>query len=429
MLFVLLLTGRAAGLLRGAPDNDDTRVLLDADTVRVGHADAKYGVPYLNATVEGREHGCLGCPPQLFASYLAHLSGGQPPTVASHQLLAQEFWPRRDVLQQMWKDRRLVLGSVGGLTDVGFADSLVALARTAPRVSDRNLSAAALPDGAMSRYHVGVHTEGAEYSGAAMRTEMHGVWPKIDELKYVEGDTAEANKERAHGVLKRVKQKFEFYRARCLAQQCQAVQDFPKGGAQTALLGTVACTPEDAAHDCVYAEARQCQSGSCGHAWAEFPRYHGLGKLLEVQRGRCSELSRVAYGMFLTLGYDTRMVIDFTDHVWTEVRIPRGPEGKWYHGDPSEGVFDRPLMYEKGWGKKLTFVFGVTPHSVEDVSARYTADHAAMVQRRGLNEAGLQRELAKANHRVQFEQPMQRWGYSDTAGSTLEDVAVLGQFL
>merc|ERR1719506_82007 len=109
MLFVLLLTGRAAGLLRGAPDNDDTRVLLDADTVRVGHADAKYGVPYLNATVEGREHGCLGCPPQLFASYLAHLSGGAPPPVKSHALLAHDFWPRRDVLQQMWQDRRLVL--------------------------------------------------------------------------------------------------------------------------------------------------------------------------------------------------------------------------------------------------------------------------------------------------------------------------------
>lgn len=421
-MLALLLTG-AAGLLRGAPDND-VRVLLDADSVRVGRADAKYGVPYLNASVGGREHGCLGCPLPLFASYLADLAdaAGEPPRVQSHALSAAEFWPRRDVLQQMWQDRRLVLGSVGGLTDVGFADSLVALARTSPRVHQPNASA-------VSNYHVGVRTEAAEYSGTAMLTEMRALWPKVDELAYVKG-ADEANKKNAQEVLKRVKQSFEFYRARCLAgPKCDG--GFPKPPAtQTSLLGTVACTPEDAAQgDCVYAEARRCESGSCGHAWAEFPRFHGLGKLMQVQRGRCSELSRVAYGMYLALGYDARMVIDFTDHVWAEVRLPRGPEGQWFHADPSEAVFDRPLMYEKGWGKKLTFVFGVTPRSVEDVSARYTADHAAMVQRRGLDEAGLQRQLATANHRIQFEQPMQQWGYSDTAGSTLENVAVLGAFI
>jgi hypothetical protein len=420
-----LLTGLVAGLLRGAPDND-VRVLLDAASadIKVGHADAKYGVPYLNATAGGREYGCLGCQPALFADYLKHLQPGgasEAPAVQSHSLLAQDFMARRDILQQMWQDRRLVLGGVGGLTDMGFADSLVSLARTSPRVYERNAS------GVVSKYHVGVETEEAELSGSALLDEMRETWPKIDDLAYVAGDD-EANKKHALNVLQRVKSKFEFYRTRCLATSCPA-DSFPKPpAAQTTMLGTVACTPEDAAHDCVYAEARRCESGACGNAWAEFQRFHGISKLLEVKRGRCSELSRVAYSMYLALGYDARMVIDFTDHVWTEVRLPRGPEGQWYHADPSEAVFDRPLMYEQGWGKKLTFVFGVTPHSVEDVSARYTANHALMVQRRGLADPQLAEQLKNANHRIQFEQPMQHWGYGDT-GSTLENVAVLGAFM
>ena len=59
----------------------EVRVLLDAAsadnaTIKVGHADAKYGVPYLNATAGGREYGCLGCQPALFADYLRHLQPG-----------------------------------------------------------------------------------------------------------------------------------------------------------------------------------------------------------------------------------------------------------------------------------------------------------------------------------------------------------------
>ena len=34
----------------------------------------------------------------------------------------------------------------------------------------------------------------------------------------------------------------------------------------------------------------------------------------EVKRGRCSELSRVAYGAYLALGYDARMVAPRAPH-------------------------------------------------------------------------------------------------------------------
>ena len=56
--------------------------------------------------------------------------------------------------------------------------------------------------------------------------------------------------------------------------------------------------------------------------------------------------------MLASLGYNVRYVLDFTDHVWVEVRLPTASkDGRWVHADPSEGVLDNPLMYEKGWGR------------------------------------------------------------------------------
>jgi hypothetical protein len=390
-------------------------------SARVGTASDRQQVMYLNATVGGDEYGCLGCQPHLFQEFLAHETGKSPP-VKTHHLWYKDYVRRREVLNQMFEQRRLVLGGVGGLTDVSFVESLADLARKSPHVYEKDFSAGPADT---SQYHIGVHSGEIELTQEPLLKAMREVWPKIDELKYVEGDD-EANKKHAAQVVQRVKQKFFFYRAGCLASQCEVDGKPP---VPTTMLGIVACTAEERAKGlCQYAEARRCESSTCGNAWAEFPRYHGLLKLLNVKRGRCSELSRVAYGAYLALGYDARMVIDFTDHVWTEVRLPRGPNGTWHHGDPSEGVFDRPIMYERGWGKKLTFVFGVTPNSVEDVSKRYTADYGAMVQRRGVDDKTLARVLEKVNHRITYASPMKPWGYSDT-GSTIENVAFSSRFM
>ena len=40
--------------------------------------------------------------------------------------------------------------------------------------------------------------------------------------------------------------------------------------------------------------------------------------------------------------------------------------------DSCEGKIDEPCMYEKGWGKKLNFVFGIGSDSVFEITKRYT---------------------------------------------------------
>ena len=73
-------------------------------------------------------------------------------------------------------------------------------------------------------------------------------------------------------------------------------------------------------------------------------------------------------------------VLDVTDHVWTEVWLPSW--GRWVHCDPCENVLDAPLLYEKGWGKQLSYVFAFGRRGCTDVAPRYAADWRATLGRR-----------------------------------------------
>ena len=102
-----------------------------------------------------------------------------------------------------------------------------------------------------------------------------------------------------------------------------------------------------------------------------FPRYHSRPeKLLTWKKGRCGEFANCFALILRSLGYDTRRVLDWTDHVWCEVYSKA--EKRWLHADPCEAVLDKPLVYEKGWGKKLSYCIATSKDEVQDVTSRYT---------------------------------------------------------
>uniref|UniRef100_UPI00358FAF0F peptide-N(4)-(N-acetyl-beta- glucosaminyl)asparagine amidase isoform X2 n=1 Tax=Myxine glutinosa TaxID=7769 RepID=UPI00358FAF0F len=117
---------------------------------------------------------------------------------------------------------------------------------------------------------------------------------------------------------------------------------------------------------------------ACNHS-TRFPRYNHPGRLLETQRGRCGEWANCFTFLCRVAGFEARYILDVTDHVWTEAYSQA--QKRWLHCDPGEGC-DKPLLYEVGWGKKLSYVIAFSKEEVVDVSWRYSCRHADMAVRR-----------------------------------------------
>ncbi|XP_011091955.1 peptide-N(4)-(N-acetyl-beta-glucosaminyl)asparagine amidase isoform X3 [Sesamum indicum] len=118
---------------------------------------------------------------------------------------------------------------------------------------------------------------------------------------------------------------------------------------------------------------------SCSNV-TRFPRYNDPLKLLETRKGRCGEWANCFTLYCRAFGYESRLILDFTDHVWTECFSPY--LGRWMHLDPCEGIHDNPLLYEKGWKKNLDYVIAVSRDGVCDVTKRYTRKWHEVLSRR-----------------------------------------------
>lgn len=73
----------------------------------------------------------------------------------------------------------------------------------------------------------------------------------------------------------------------------------------------------EAAENDAFKFSYACEAIGCQ---VRFPRYHGVPeKLLETRRGRCGEWANCFALIARSLGFDTRHVLDWTDHVWVEI--------------------------------------------------------------------------------------------------------------
>ena len=130
-------------------------------------------------------------------------------------------------------------------------------------------------------------------------------------------------------------------------------------------------TPEEAKHGASRVETYACASATCGKA-IRFPRFNDATKLLQTRVGRCGEWANCFALCCRALEFETRWVLDWTDHVWTEVYSDA--RQRWLHCDPCEEACDRPWLYERGWGKRLSFVVAFGKDDVVDVTKRYVLD-------------------------------------------------------
>lgn len=169
-------------------------------------------------------------------------------------------------------------------------------------------------------------------------------------------------------------------------------------GSGTKLTGTVPPLPEEGAHLAGNVENYRCEAGCV--QFTRFPRYNDPGRLLETRCGRCGEWANCFTLLCIAAGLDARYVVDWSDHVWTEVFS--AAQRRWLHADPCEDVCDEPLLYESGWGKKISYVVAYSPDDIQDVTWRYTAHPSDVLsRRRACREAWLVRTIVELRRNVQ----------------------------
>uniref|UniRef100_A0A452HT49 Peptide-N(4)-(N-acetyl-beta-glucosaminyl)asparagine amidase n=1 Tax=Gopherus agassizii TaxID=38772 RepID=A0A452HT49_9SAUR len=175
----------------------------------------------------------------------------------------------------------------------------------------------------------------------------------------------------------------------------QWVNNLPcsKCGGQTESKGILSPNDEDLRWNASRVENHHCNQCKFSN---RFPRYNNPEKLLETRCGRCGEWANCFTLCCRAIGFEARYVWDSTDHVWTEVYS--SSQQRWLHCDPCENVCDKPLLYEIGWGKKLSYVIAFSKDEVVDVTWRYSCKHEEILSRRTqVKEAALRETIERLN--------------------------------
>ncbi|XP_060104783.1 peptide-N(4)-(N-acetyl-beta-glucosaminyl)asparagine amidase [Heteronotia binoei] len=147
-------------------------------------------------------------------------------------------------------------------------------------------------------------------------------------------------------------------------------------------------------------DASRVENHFCNHCQLSnrFPRYNNTEKLLETRRGRCGEWANCFTLCCRAVGFEARYVWDATDHVWTEVYS--SSQQRWLHCDPCENICDKPLLYEIGWGKKLSHIIAFSKDEVVDVTWRYSCKHDDVLSRRTQVEEAVLRETINSLNKM-----------------------------
>eukprot|EP01026_Neomeris_dumetosa_P028220 TRINITY_DN22868_c0_g1_i10.p1 TRINITY_DN22868_c0_g1~~TRINITY_DN22868_c0_g1_i10.p1 ORF type:complete len:599 (-),score=73.78 TRINITY_DN22868_c0_g1_i10:747-2543(-) len=168
------------------------------------------------------------------------------------------------------------------------------------------------------------------------------------------------------------------------------------GHPSTVNVGVAAPNDKEKLYEASRVELYKCTN--C-QAVTRFPRYNDPGILLSTRKGRCGEWANAFTLCCRAIGLKARIVIDWTDHVWTEYYSAK--KQRWIHLDPCECSYDQPLLYESGWGKKLNYAIGFSIFGVRDVTKRYTRKWDVVKQRRNLvNEDWLAAHLNRVTQQL-----------------------------
>lgn len=134
-------------------------------------------------------------------------------------------------------------------------------------------------------------------------------------------------------------------------------------------------------------EIYQCEDGTI----IRYPRYNDPVKLLSTRNGRCGEWANCFCLLLRALGIRTRYVWNAEDHVWCEVYSES--QKRWIHVDSCEEAYDNPTLYNRGWGKKMSYVLAFGIDGAVDVSPRYIVDKDKKLPRDKITENDLTKIL------------------------------------